>query len=477
MSAAAKSNLMPGKKKAAGAGQLRPVRADGAGFVGTIREPHAGAWQQNKELTAQTALAFSGVYACTSTIADDISKLPLKLRERDENGIAFWREDHWASRLFKKPNAHQTRLQFLQQYAICKLLTGNVYVIFARDDRFVPVAMYILDPRGVTPYISDAGEVYYQITNAAGNTNTVATVSQDQPLIPATDILHDRMMSVYHPLIGVSPLFAAAAAAQAGNSIIQNAKAFFANMARASGILTAPGKISRETAERLADKWRNNFTQGNIGQVAVLGDGMKWEPMTVNAADAQLIEILRWTIEDVARNYRVPLFMLGDLTKVSYRNSEQLARTYYQSTLQWHLESIETAFDKYFGFGPSHYMEFDLDELFRTEMDTRFQAYQTAIGAGIMSINEARARENLGPVEGGEEPRVQMQYVPLSQALEQPEEEEPAPEEGQDEGTPADDDAGQDEEQDSDEERDFQGYLARREIISKINGWSYVAHK
>jgi len=106
------------------------------------------------------------------------------------------------------------------------------------------------------------------------------------------------------------------------------------------------------------------------------------------------------------------------LSKVSYKNSEQLARTYYQSTLQWHYEAIEIAFDKFFDFGPSMYMEFDLDTLFRTEIDTRFAAYQIAINAGINSVNEIRAKENYPPVKGGAEPRVQMQYVPLSQALE-----------------------------------------------------------
>jgi HK97 family phage portal protein len=397
-----------------------PSAYSGSGFLGTIREPFTGAWQMNKECTAQTALAFSGVYSCVMTIADDVSKVPIMAREIDTNGIAAWRPDHWASRLFKRPNPFQTRLQFVQQYTIVKLLAGNVYVVFLRDLSNRPVSMFILDPRTVAPFVTWEGEVYYQVNSAGANSNALAQLDPDLPLLAATDVLHDRMATVFHPLIGVSPLFAAGASASAGFSIIQNSKSFFQNMSRASGVLTAPGKISKETAERMAEKWKANFTSGNIGQVAVLGDGLKWEALTMTAADAQLIDILRWTIEDVARVFRVPLFMLGDLSKVSYKNSEQLARTYYQSTLQWHYESIEIAFDKFFDFGPSMYMEFDLDTLFRTEIDTRFQAYQVAINAGINSVNEIRAKENYPPVKGGDEPRVQMQYVPLSQALEPP---------------------------------------------------------
>lgn len=394
--------------------------AQDPGFMGVIREPFSGAWQMNKECNAQTALAFSGVYACVSTIADDVSKLPMRVRERDDRGIAYDRPDHWAARLFRRPNAFQTGLQFVQQYKTCKLLTGNVYVVFKYDDRQVPNEMHIVDPRTVTPFVTPEGSVYYRINQARSNSNALARLKESDYLFPASEVLHDRMTSVFHPLIGISPLFAAGASASAGYSIVQNSKAFFQNMARASGVLTAPGRVSRETAERLAGKWKENYSGGNTGNVAVLGDGLKWEPLSMTATDAQLIEQLRWSVEDVARVFRVPLFMLGDLSKVSYRNSEQLTRVYYQSTLQWHLESMEAAFDKFFGFTARTFLEFDLDSLFRTDADTRFKAYQSALAAGWTAINEVRAQENLPPVEGGEEPRVQMQYVPLSLANEPP---------------------------------------------------------
>ena len=400
-----------------GAGLSPVATAPGVGGVdfgfASVREPFSGAWQMNKECTAQTALAFSGVYACVMTIADDVSKLPVRVREFGADEIARTKPDHWAARLFRKPNSYQTGIQFLQQYVLGKLLTGTAYVIFEYDDRQVPIAMHLLDPRTTRPLIADDGDIYYSIAQSHSNINALAGIKGDV-ILPATDVLHDRMASVFHPLIGVSPLFAAGASAQTGYSILQNSKSFFANMSRTSGVLTAPGKISKETAARLAQKWRDNFSAGNIGQVAVLGDGLKWEPMTLSAVDAQLIEQLRWSVEDVARVFRVPMFMLGDLSKVSYKNSEQLARTYYQSTLQWHLESIESAFDKFFDFTRTTFLEFDLDPLFRTDSESRFSVYKDGLDAGVYAINEVRARENLPPVKGGSEPRIQMQYVPIS---------------------------------------------------------------
>jgi hypothetical protein len=109
--------------------------------------------------------------------------------------------------------------------------------------------------------------------------------------------------------------------------------------------------------------------------------------------------------------------MLGDLSKVTYRNSEQLQRTYYSGCLQLHLEALESRLREGFELDDAHFVEFDLDNLFRTEIDTRFDAYQKAINAGFYTINDARTREDMPPVEGGDEPLVQAQYRPLSAAI------------------------------------------------------------
>lgn len=368
-----------------------------------------GSWQRNLDPEQrQNILAFSAVYACITIIASDIAKLPVNIwRDKAKGGRDLLRTNP-IQRLLRKPNDYQTRYDFVFMWVFSKLLTGNVYVLQRRDARNVITELHILDPRTTVPVMSPTGDIFYKV-----KANPIAGIFEDVT-IPARRIIHDRHNPLGHPLIGVTPLFAAATSAIAGLTIQDNSASFFANMSRTSGVLSAPGKISKETADRLKEQWESNFTRGKFGRTAVLGDGLEWKSMTINAVDAQLIEQLKWTTEDVARAFRVPTYMLGDLTKVTYKNSEQLARQYYSGCLQSHIECIEMRLDEAFEFNPNTYTEFDLDVLLRTEMDVRFTAYKTAIQAGFMTLNEARAKEGDAPVEGGDEPLIQSQYVPLS---------------------------------------------------------------
>jgi HK97 family phage portal protein len=181
-------------------------------------------------------------------------------------------------------------------------------------------------------------------------------------------------------------------------------------------VLKAPGKVSPETATRLKEDWDNNYSGQRYGKTAVLPEGLSWEPLTITAQDAQLIEQLRWSVEDVGRVFRVPPFMLGDTSKATYRNSEALGRAYLTGCLGYHLEVLEQRFRRAFEFPADMELRFDLSTLLRAEIDVRFTAYQTALASAWTTINEVRAQEGLAPVKGGDEPHIQMQYVPLSDA-------------------------------------------------------------
>lgn len=381
------------------------------GGVGAVpRETYPGQWQTNgpSRGVPKSPLAHSAVYTCINNIASDISKLPLRvMRPRDSGQGREPHFNHPLTRLFNKPNSYQTSLQFLQHYLASKLWTGNAYVILFRDGRNVVESMHVLDPTTVTPAVTTDGSVWYLVK--ADRLNRL----EADTYIPARDIIHDRAVTLFHPLIGVSPLYAAAVSASIGNNISANSEMFFQNMSRASGTLTAPAEIPPATADRLKREWDNNYSGLGFGKVAVLGSGLEWKPLTINAVDAQLIEQLRFTVEDIGRVYRVPNFMLGE-TKLTYRNSEQLARMYYQGCLSYHIEALEQCFDQKFEVDRGIEIEFDLSPLFRLETDLRYQTHARALTSGIKSINEVRGEEDLPPVKGGEEPRLQMQYVPLS---------------------------------------------------------------
>ncbi len=396
------------------------------GFVGYggPAEPFAGAWQKgikNASPGDPNILAFSAVYACVTIISQDIAKMPMRVVEIGGDGVSETvAVNSPYHRLVRKPNWYQTSIDFTLLWTACKLLRGNAYGFKEFDERGVPRSIHILHPDRVTVMIEPVSkEVFYQFTPNDSDMFKFGDgffSKEGTVFIPSRFIIHDKINTLWHPLIGVSPLFAAAISAATGGRILLNTERLFANMSRPSGALTAPGEISETTAERLKREFESNYSAGGFGRTAVLGDGLKWEPMVITSTDAQLIEQLKFTVEDVARSFRVPMYLLADVTRMTYKNSEQAAQSYFSGCLQYHVESTEAVFTDTFSLPTNQHVAFDVRGLFRMDTQERFAAYKEGVNGGILSPNEARAMEGLGPVKGGEEPRMQMQYVPLSQA-------------------------------------------------------------
>ena len=373
------------------------------------RETSLGAWQRNLSCTMEDMTAFSAVYACVTIVSDDIAKLGLKLWRKLPKGGREEATGHPYWRLLQQPNDWQTPVEFVQQWLFSVLLTGNAFILLRRDGRGAVASMTVLDPCKVRLYLTDEGEAAYRLAEDPLNSVLAA-----EEFVPARDVMHDRMNTLFHPLMGVSPIVSAAASATAGNRILHQAESFFGSMSRPSGMLTTEARIDEATSKQMRAMWEANYGGAErAGRTAVMGAGLKWQPLTMSAQDSQLIEQLKFSVEDVARAYRVPGFMLGDLTKVSYRNAEQLTRIYYQGCLQYHLERMEWRLDASLDLASDIEAEFDMAALFRMESDVRAQTAEIWLRSGVLSINEARAREGLGPVDGGAVPRVQMQMQPI----------------------------------------------------------------
>src|SRR5262245_61700053 len=251
-----------------------------------IREPLSGAWQRNLACSEQTLLAFSGVFACVSIIAGDLAKLPIRVYRVKDSGEREEARTHWAYRLFRRPNAYQTRFDFIQQFMTSTLLTGNAYAWFDRDERNAPNAMHVLDPRRVKhTNVPDSDDFFYIYSPGGDATPRVYDTNE---------LLHHRIFTLAHPLAGVTPLFAAAQPTMTGLQIASNSQSFFGNMSRPSGIVTAPKGTSPDEMDLLKVQWEAAYSpgNGNLGRVALLSDDVKWQPLTMNAEDAQLIEQL-----------------------------------------------------------------------------------------------------------------------------------------------------------------------------------------
>lgn len=384
----------------------------GGSFWGYLREPFSGAWQKNVEaLPTQNILAFSAVYACVSLIAEDIAKLRPKLVQITSDGT--WVEAPFGSPFWAgigKPNRYQTRVQFLSQWMTSKLLYGNTYILKEREpNRGMVRNLYPLDPRKVVPLVADDGSVWYQL-----NADYLTGV-QNAITVPAEDIIHDRGVTLFHPLIGVSPIYACGVSATQGVRIQANSESFFRNMSRPSGQLSAPGTIPPLTAERLKRDFEANFTDGNIGRIFVAGDGLKYEPFGIPAEDAQLIQQLAWTVQDIARCFRVPLHKISGTENPKFTNMAALNQDYYTQTLQSHIEAIEILLDEGLGL-PTQTMgvELDLDGLLRMDPGSQAAANKDGVLGGWMTPNEARAKFNLPPIKGGNTAYLQQQNYSLA---------------------------------------------------------------
>lgn len=377
------------------------------GWFPLIREPYAGAWQRGDELTQDQALAYHAVFACHTLICSDIAKLRVKLVELKQG---VWQETANAaySPVLRKPNHFQTRIQFFENWIHSKLARGNTYVLKQRDRRNVVTALYVLNPDRVQPLVSDDGQVFYKVSK-----DNLAGVSDEDLVIPAREIIHDRFNCLFHPLVGISPLYASALAATQGTNIQRASAKLAAGGVRPSGILVAPGRINPEDAKRLKEHWETQYAgAAGANRIAVLGDGLKFESLTMKAEEAQLIEQLKYTAEVVCSTYHVPPYKIGIGQQPTYNNVQALNVEYYSQCLQVLIESIEVCLDEGLNTGEALGTEFDTDNLLR--MDSVTQAEVLDKARNIMSPNEGRKKLELPPVEGGDDVYRQQQDYSLS---------------------------------------------------------------
>jgi HK97 family phage portal protein len=250
-------------------------------------------------------------------------------------------------------------------------------------------------------------------------------------MVPARDIIHDRCMTLFHPLVGIPPLVAAGSSATQGIRIQANSERFFGNLSIPAGVLTFPPEVTDEQLKKYREYWQANYGSGQLGSTAVLSGGAKFESVTMPAQSAQLIEQLRWTVEDVARCFHVPLHKVNQ-GQPTLNNITALNQDYYTQTLQKLIEDIELLLDEGLGLGvtPNANLgtELDLEGILRMDPLTMAQVNEQETRAGYLAPNEARARVNLSPVTGGQTPYMQQQNWSLA-ALDKrpPPEAEPKP--------------------------------------------------
>ncbi len=405
------------RTKNAGANNLItpwPVASGGSsagGWWPIIREHFAGAWQRGVVASVEDVATHPTFFAAATQIAGDVGKCrPMLIQELDD--VCAEVDNPAYSPVIRRPNSYQNRIQFYSYWILCKIFRGNAYALKARDARAVVTDLYLLDPTRVRPMVTPTGEVYYALGQ-----DVLAGVTEQSTLVPAREIIHDSWNCLYHPLVGLSPVYAAGHAALQALTIMSNATRLFKNGSQIGGVLTAPGQISTETAQRLEKYWADNYAgEANIGKVAVLGDGLTFDkPTVMSAVDAQLIDQLKWDDEKVCATLHFPGFMAGVGPLPSYNNVEALGQIYYGQCLQVLFESLELCLTDGLELKAPYEVEFDLEALDRMDSVQRMEVATKGVIGGVLMPDEGRRRfsRRLGPVRGGNRVYLQQQNWPL----------------------------------------------------------------
>jgi HK97 family phage portal protein len=381
------------------------------GWHRLIHEPFAGAWQRNMEVTRHDFTCYPTLYACISRIAEDIAKCPFVLKRKTEDGIWVEVESPAYSPVLRKPNHYQTAQQFRLSWILSKLTQGNAYILKQRDERDVVVKLYVLDPYRVMPLVSSTGDVFYELQT--DDLNLLRENGGTNIVVPARDIIHDREVTIHHPLIGVPPLCAAHWPAVKNLKLLRNQAEFFGNGATPGGILSVPGSPDQEIVERLARQWQQNFSGSNAGKVAVIADSMKYDPLKASNADSQLVEQMKYSDEQICQAFGMPPFKIGLGQVPAGWKSDDVNIEYHSSALSSRIEHMENLLDDGLRIQRPFGVELDIYPLWRMDQGKMAEVESTLVSSKIKKPNDGRKVFDLPPADGGDELWGQHQDYPL----------------------------------------------------------------
>jgi HK97 family phage portal protein len=388
---------------------LRGQPLDGYPFSAVSADPWQF-WQRGLDINAKRSTTVAAVESAIDAYVHAIAQMyPSHYRMKDDGGKERITTSALSRRL-RIPNRYQTWSDFTTFQVRQLLGTGNFYAAAIRNDRNEIESLHPLFSQNTRPLVEkDSGSLFYVVRS-----HEMAPWNLDAHVVPSRDILHIRLHTPNHPLEGVSPITYAAMAIASNSAISSHQAAFFNNMSRPSFILSTDAIMNGAQMKQLRDAWTAQSTMLETGGVPILANGLKAQPLSLTSQDAQLVEAFKMTIEDIARAFRVPGPLLG-LTG-TYSNTEQMISFWLSTGLGYMVNHIEQAYDKFFDLPAGDFTELDTDTLLRVDLKSRLDSLSQATQNGIMSPNEARSRLDLPKVEFGDEPRMQAQCVPLSNA-------------------------------------------------------------
>jgi len=353
-------------------------------------------------------MQMTAVYCCVRILSEAVASLPLQFYRYTDDGGKEKAVDHpLYFLLHDEPNAEMTSFIFRETLMTHLLLWGNAYSQIIRNGKGEVVALYPLMPDRMKVDRDEHGRLYYEYTvydsddvDGRKGTNKVGRTVRLQP----HDVLHIPGLG-FDGLVGYSPIAMAKNAIGLAIATEEYGSKFFANGAAPSGVLEHPGTI--KDPSKVRESWQATFGgSGNANKIAVLEEGMKYTPISISPEQAQFLETRKFQIDEIARIFRVPPHMIGDLEKSSFNNIEQQSLEFVKYTLdpwvsRWEqamVRALLTPDEK-----KKYFFKFNVDGLLRGDYQSRMNGYATARQNGWMSANDIRELENLDriPAEQG----------------------------------------------------------------------------
>jgi HK97 family phage portal protein len=323
------------------------------------------------------------------------------------------------ARKLRRPNDYQSTSDLLVNAIRSLYLRGNAYALGLRNARTEIDEIHLFNPDRSRPRIAQDGTIFYTL---GGNPvleqrlETLRLAPDFLAAVPARDVLHLRLHTPRHPLIGETPL----AAAYMDEALLQagaiSSWRMNTNGSRPSGVIMTDRDLTRDQAEELRERWNEQSRGLAEGGVPILSSNLKFEPIGVSANDTRLVETMRLSAENIALAFRVPLAVIGLQGGQPMGSTEALMAHWIATGLGFCLNHIELALDAFFelpGY-PEEYCELDMSALLRPNFRERIEGLARAVQSGVYAPNEARRLEGLPRVAHGDDPRVQQQAVPLS---------------------------------------------------------------
>ena len=377
-----------------------------------------GGTTSGKPVNERSAMQMTAVYSCVRILAEAVAGLPLHLYHYRPDGGKEKAINHPLYRLLHdEPNPEMSSFVFRETLMTHLLLWGNAYSQVIRNGKGEVIALYPLMPYRMTVDRDAKGQLYYRYTTSSDDAPTMDGTTVN--LAPA-DVLHIPGLG-FDGLVGYSPIAMAKNAIGMAIACEEFGARFFANGAAPSGVLEHPGTI--KDPSRLRETWQSQFGgSANTGKVAILEEGMKNTPISISPEQAQFLETRKFQINEIARIFRVPPHMVGDLEKSSFSNIEQQSLEFVKYTLDpWLIRWEQSIFRALFTESEKkeYFVKFNVEGLLRGDYATRMSGYATARQNGWMSTNDIRELENLDRIpaeEGGDLYLINGNMLPLRDA-------------------------------------------------------------